>query len=104
MKIFHGRFTGQQFFFWCLPQLLTGAVFRVAKFDNPWIAGYLSIFYLVTLAVAIVAGVRRSHDLGHSGWFVLILLVPFAGWYFVFAKSKGDNEYGPAPICTYSTN
>ena len=47
-------------------------------------------------------GVRRLHDLGKSGWFYLILLIPFIGvaWLliiFCFEGKKEDNKYGPNP-------
>ena len=47
-------------------------------------------------------GVRRLHDLGKSGWFYLILLIPFIGvaWLliiFCFEGKKEDNKWGPDP-------
>jgi uncharacterized membrane protein YhaH (DUF805 family) len=41
-------------------------------------------------------GVRRLHDFGASGWYVLI---PVLSWIFAaFPKGdKGENEYGKAP-------
>ena len=48
------------------------------------------------------AGVRRLHDTGHSGWWILIQLVPFIGWiilfvFFVQDSQPGDNRYGRNP-------
>ena len=40
-------------------------------------------------------GVKRSHDIGNSGWYILI---PFYSLYTLFADSQyGKNEYGPNP-------
>tara|TARA_B100000900_G_scaffold93217_1_gene76442 strand:- start:693 stop:1085 length:393 start_codon:yes stop_codon:yes gene_type:complete len=51
---------------------------------------------------ALALGVRRLHDLGKSGWFYLILLIPFIGvaWLliiFCFEGKKEDNKWGPDP-------
>ncbi|HEX8209800.1 MAG TPA: DUF805 domain-containing protein [Longimicrobium sp.] len=46
--------------------------------------------------------VRRLHDTGKSGWWMLINLIPLIGFIvflvFMFQDSQmGDNEYGPNP-------
>ena len=46
--------------------------------------------------------VRRLHDVGKSGWFLLIVLVPLIGaiWLLVLMCTDGEpgpNEYGPNP-------
>ena|SRR5215212_3848117 len=46
-------------------------------------------------------GVRRLHDTGRSGWWLLIGLVPLVGWIvlivFFVQDSQPDNQYGPNP-------
>ena len=50
---------------------------------------------LPCLWFTLAQGVKRSHDLGNSGWYILI---PFYGLWLLFADSKpGQNEYGPNP-------
>lgn len=40
--------------------------------------------------------IRRLHDTGHSGWWMLCPIVPI---FFVFMKSQeGDNKWGPQPL------
>ena len=40
-------------------------------------------------------GVKRSHDRGHSGWW---LFIPFYGFALFFEESQvGSNVYGPNP-------
>ena len=45
--------------------------------------------------------VRRLHDLGHSGWWVLLGFVPIVNLlmliYMAFDSQEGPNEYGPNP-------
>ena len=65
--------------------------------------GPLTIVYLLfsmipTLAVA----VRRLHDIGKSGWWMLISLVPFIGgiWLFILLVTDSqleENIYGKNP-------
>jgi uncharacterized membrane protein YhaH (DUF805 family) len=46
--------------------------------------------------------IRRLHDTDHSGWWILIGLIPIVGWIvlLVFYVREGDaaeNKYGPPP-------
>lgn len=59
---------------------------------------YLLAIILPSLAVA----VRRLHDIGKSGWMILISLIPLIGgiWLLVLLvtdSNPGDNQYGPNP-------
>ncbi len=67
--------------------------------------GYGLIYELYTLAVflpALAVLVRRLHDVGKSGWMILITLIPIIGiiWLFVLLVTEGDlvgNKYGLNP-------
>jgi len=65
--------------------------------------GPLYLLYgLFVLIPSLAVDVRRLHDIGKSGWWLLIALIPFVGiiWLIVlFATDSqpGDNEYGPNP-------
>jgi uncharacterized membrane protein YhaH (DUF805 family) len=92
-----GRLTGGQFFLWYLPTVLLGVILNFDLVASPW-NGIIGLLYLISLPVVVIAAVRRSHDLGHSGWFALIALIPFVGLYLIFKKGSPDaNKYGPAP-------
>ncbi|MDE6380920.1 MAG: DUF805 domain-containing protein, partial [Muribaculaceae bacterium] len=46
--------------------------------------------------------VRRLHDIGKSGWWIFISLVPIVGWILLIVWYCKDsqmqtNEYGPVP-------
>jgi uncharacterized membrane protein YhaH (DUF805 family) len=56
----------------------------------------------VALALGLAVSVRRLHDTGRSGWWVLIGLVPLLGQavlvvFLTEAGQQGDNRYGPDP-------
>jgi uncharacterized membrane protein YhaH (DUF805 family) len=60
------------------------------------------LYTLAVLIPTIAVGVRRLHDTGRSGWWLLIALIPFLGWlvllfFFVQDSQAGSNEYGPNP-------
>jgi uncharacterized membrane protein YhaH (DUF805 family) len=92
-----GRLSGEQFFLWYLPTVILGIGLTFHFVAEPY-DSLVAIAYLVSLPVAVIAAIRRSHDLGHSGWFSIIAFIPFFGWYLVF--KPGDplaNKYGPPP-------
>lgn len=65
--------------------------------------GYIYVLYaLVSIIPSLAVGVRRLHDVGKSGWFYLIGLIPLIGsiWLLVlfFTDSQpGTNKWGPNP-------
>ncbi|GAA2505215.1 DUF805 domain-containing protein [Streptomyces longisporus] len=60
------------------------------------------VFYVAILLPSLAVGVRRLHDTGRSGWWLLFGIVPLAGpiTLLVFTCSDsqpGVNKYGPNP-------
>lgn len=63
------------------------------------IGGLYSLFILVP-SVAVL--VRRLHDTGRTGWWVLLSFIPVIGvlvllFFAATEGTHGDNEYGPDP-------
>lgn len=64
---------------------------------------FIAIIYaLATLVPTLAVAVRRLHDVGKSGWFILIGLIPLIGgiWLLVLYVTDsldGENEYGENP-------
>ena len=61
-----------------------------------------SLYSLAILIPSIAVGVRRLHDTGRSGWWLLIGLIPVIGSivlivFFVLDSEPGDNAYGANP-------
>ena len=59
---------------------------------------YSLVFFFPNLAVTI----RRLHDTGRSGWFILLSLIPIIGYFIILYFTLCDseeltNEYGPSP-------
>lgn len=59
---------------------------------NPIFTGLQSIVNLVTLVPSIAIAVRRLHDTGRSGWWNLIVLVPFVGWIILLVLLAGGSK------------
>ncbi len=65
--------------------------------------GILSfLYYLFVLIPSFSVSVRRLHDTGRSGWWMLLLLLPLIGpivlfVFYVLDSQPGTNQYGPNP-------
>jgi uncharacterized membrane protein YhaH (DUF805 family) len=72
---------------------VTGGVFSVAV-SILVLVGYAALFVF-----AMLLGIQRSHDMGWSGWTILLaLFVPFAGFVWIFKSgTAGANDYGNPP-------
>jgi uncharacterized membrane protein YhaH (DUF805 family) len=83
--------------FW-LYQIGVGIVTAVPfLMGEGWLTGLLELWAQAALSV------KRAHDRGRSGWFVLVLLVPLVQiWPFIelwfLRGTTGDNQYGPDPL------
>ena len=53
------------------------------------------LFGLVNIIPCIAVSIRRMHDIGKSGWWILISLIPFIGniWYLVLCATP-TKEFG----------
>ena len=106
---FSGRARRSEYWWW---YLFVTIVFVVAAIidaaagltfgDTTYAGGWLgSIAGLVLLLPNLAVGVRRLHDTGRSGWWLLLGFVPFIGiivlLYFFIIDSEYDNKYGPYP-------
>ena len=83
-------------FWWCflfqfLVSMLLGVIFPPLT----------SIWFLVILIPNFAINVRRLHDIGKSGWWVLIVFIPLAGLItiliFSCTPSKEPNKWGAGP-------
>ena len=54
-----------------------------------------NLYTLAVLLPSIAVGVRRMHDVGKSGWFLLIPIYNFI--LAVTEGEKGENQYGADP-------
>lgn len=99
--VFSGRSRRKEYWMFVLFQILIS--FAIGMLESFTQTSALSIiFWLATLLPALAVSVRRLHDIGRTGWWVLINLIPLIGGLvlLVFAcldSEEGDNQYGPNP-------
>jgi len=105
--VFSGRARRAEYWTFVLINAAVGIILSIigalAGDSAALITGAISSLYsLAVLLPSIAVGVRRLHDIGKSGWWLLIVLVPLIGWItlLIFAlmnSQPGDNQYGPNP-------
>ena len=78
--------------------------FMAGPFQTPELVLLLIIvasLYMTVYHIGIAA--RRLHDLGKSGWWQLLSLIPFVNLAFAlyllfFKGEEGENRFGPDPL------
>ena len=101
---FSGRSRRKEFWFFALFNIIVAVALGVVDTLLAMSIGimFLNPLYLLAVLVPTLAvSVRRLHDTGRSGWWILLGFVPVLGLVilvFMFMDSQpGDNEYGPNP-------
>ena len=88
---FSGRAGKAEFWWWMLFLLIASLALRLI---NPQLA---SLFSLATLLPSLAVTARRLHDIGRSGWWQLVALIPLIGWlillYWCVQDSRADATY-----------
>ncbi|GGL47680.1 DUF805 domain-containing protein [Sporolactobacillus putidus] len=99
---FSGRATRTEFWVFTLINVIVSYV--AIQLDYLLGSGKL-IYYLYTLAVflpSLAVSIRRLHDIGRTGWWILLALIPILGWivlliYDCTDSQDKENVYGPYP-------
>lgn len=99
---FSGRARRQEFWMFFLCNFAVAIV--VAIIDSVVGANMIiyGLYFLAIIVPCIALTVRRLHDIGKSGWWYFIGLVPLIGgiWLIVLMATEGQpqpNQYGPSP-------
>ncbi|GAT82272.1 membrane protein [Streptomyces sp. F-3] len=99
--VFSGRARRREYWMFFLVNFIVGLVLAViGRVLDLEILQYL--YSLAVLLPGLGVAVRRLHDTGRSGWWLLIALVPLIGaivlLVFLVSDSQPDtNQYGPNP-------
>jgi uncharacterized membrane protein YhaH (DUF805 family) len=100
--VFSGRAQRAEYWYFFLFNIIVAVV--LAALDQMLGFGNIlsGIYTLAVLLPGIGVGVRRLHDIGRSGWWLLIGLIPVIGFivliiWYVKDSDPGENQYGPNP-------
>ncbi len=101
---FNGRATRREYWMFLLFNILIGiACFAadIALMATIGIGGLNLIYMLAALIPGISVTVRRLHDTGRSGWWILVGLVPLVGLlllvFMCMDSEPGTNQFGANP-------
>jgi hypothetical protein len=105
---FNGRARRSEYWYFVLFNLVIsfviGFTFGVIAglLDMPALANLAYLWSLAMFIPGLAVSVRRLHDIGRSGWWLLLSLIPLVGaiiliiWYCTDSQ-PGANQYGSNP-------
>jgi len=103
---FSGRSRRRDYWLGMLASFISTILLGMLSSFIPPLAFVAAIYPFVLFLAHFSLAARRLHDIGKSGWWQLIILVPAIGalflLYFLCCDSGPDNKYGPNPKRPYS--
>lgn len=105
---FSGRARRSEYWYYTLANTILAILAMILDnvaglaFGNIGYGPLYSVIALGTIIPGLAVLVRRLHDVGKSGWFFFIILIPIIGsiWLLVLLCTEGEsgtNQYGPDP-------
>ncbi|WP_431243399.1 DUF805 domain-containing protein [Flavobacterium sp. P21] len=93
---FNGRARRREYWLFFLGNIIIAFILSfVAALISPSLSIIGNIYSLAVLIPGIAVAIRRMHDVGKSGWFILI---PIYNFILACAEGeKGSNQYGSDP-------
>ncbi len=112
--VFAGRASRSEYWYWILGLVLVSIVLSIV--EGALVAPLLGfepfaeeagqplnwLFSLIIFIPTLAVAARRLHDMGRSGWWLLIQIIPIVGalvllWWLTRPSDAGENAYGAAP-------
>lgn len=99
--VFSGRARRAEFWYFVLLNLIISIALSFV--GNAIGFSMLSLIYTLAVFIpSLAVAIRRLHDIGKSGWWILIGLIPLIGWIWLIIlycidSNLGKNAYGPNP-------
>jgi uncharacterized membrane protein YhaH (DUF805 family) len=106
--VFTGRARRKEYWFFILFNIIASFILgfidaMTGTFSAEAGLGLLGGIYTLAVVIpSIAVSIRRLHDIGKSGWWFLLVLIPIIGpiallVFFVFDSEPSENQYGPNP-------
>ena len=104
---FDGRSRRMEYWMFTLINIVIGMaigfVGGTLHIGTAWGINFLAaVYWIATIIPSVAVSIRRLHDTGRTGWWLLIGFVPFLGFillviFALFESDVGTNEYGANP-------
>ncbi|MEX2380322.1 MAG: DUF805 domain-containing protein [Vicingaceae bacterium] len=104
---FQGRARRKEYWMFVLFHIIVlvilSSIDMLLGFDMEGGYGILTGLYsLLMIIPSLAVGVRRLHDTGRSGWWILVGFIPIVGWiiliiFLVLDSQEGSNKWGENP-------
>ncbi|MDE0708172.1 MAG: DUF805 domain-containing protein [Candidatus Poseidoniales archaeon] len=98
-----GRASRSEYWFFQLTYLLTVIILGVI---DGMLGTPLILLVIAFIPAILTSSIRRMHDIGKSGWMMLLMMIPFVNfiliimWFVVDAGQPHANQYGEVPTNT----
>jgi len=90
-------YLGASYLLFALFAGIGGGISAAARSPNALLV-IMGLFGIVYGVWVIMKAIQRSHDMGWSGWTVLLTLIPFVAFiWFLKGGTPGNNAYGAPP-------
>lgn len=98
---FDGRARRKEYWMFVLANtIISFALGFILGFISPTLGLAANVYSVAVLVPSIAVAIRRMHDIGKSGWYILIPLYNLI--LLATEGDKGANEYGPDPKNDFS--
>ncbi|KAA0548517.1 DUF805 domain-containing protein [Bacillus sp. BGMRC 2118] len=99
---FSGRARRKEYWMFALFNAIVSILLAIVEVITGLESMLTGLYSLAVLLPSLAVGVRRLHDTGRSGWWLLISLIPIIGAivllvFTVSDSQEGENKYGPNP-------
>jgi uncharacterized membrane protein YhaH (DUF805 family) len=104
-----GRINRKPYILSCSLFSLLAAIISIFFFSEPVQKSHslvqiaFIVLLLVCLVTSFISAIKRSHDRGRTGFFILLFFIPLINFWpttelLVFKGTKGPNKYGEDPL------
>lgn len=99
---FQGRARRKEYWMFILFSIIVSIVLSILESIANIPSVLSGLYSLAVLLPSLAVGVRRLHDTGRSGWWLLISLIPLVGAIILIVfmcqdSQENENQYGPNP-------
>ncbi len=99
---FNGRARRTEFWMFVLFNVIVTVILTVIDTMLGTYGALSGIYGLAVFIPSLAVSVRRLHDIGKSGWMILVALIPVIGFIwllvlYIMEGTPGENQYGANP-------